>query len=471
MAKKLPVDHTPICESADIRRIDPIWVDKAVPRGFWRQPQNRRDYLLWLGGKLGFCRMSDWYRLTYQDMAKHHGSGLANIWWHSSPVEAVQKCFPAYDWEEWQFVQVPMAFWTTAHNRRRYMAWLGRQLGFRQAEDWYRVTTVDFQRHRGGTLLLRYRSSVSATVKACFPDYDWKEWLFGMLPAGFWDEPRHCRRYMRWLGKRLGYRRLDDWYQIKLSHFLENGGSTLVRRYGDSPSAAVIALVPRSEWHEWLFGRVPLGFWDRSENRERYLTWLGKRLGYRSVEDWMRIRRKDFWANFGASLIARYRSYEDLLAECIPQWHRQPHHGTTLTIKQILAGADAHFAAHGEWPAVATVEPVAEANATWRDIDVALRRGLRGLPGGTSLARLLQKLRGKQVVKRPYYPPLSAQQIVDWQKSYRQATGHWPVESSGPITEAPEETWLTVSRALQYGNRGLPGGSGLAKLRAQHGLR
>ena len=230
MAKKLPVDHTPICDSADIRRIDPIWVDKAVPRGFWRQPQNRRDYLLWLGGKLGFCRMSDWYRLTYQDMAKHHGSGLANIWWHSSPVEAVQKCFPAYDWEEWQFVQVPMAFWTTPHNRRRYMAWLGRQLGFRQAEDWYQVTTVDFQRHRGGTLLLRYRSSVSATVKACFPDYDWKEWLFGMLPAGFWDEPRHCRASCDGSASAsaIGVSKTGRGYAGKISGRL---GASLIARY------------------------------------------------------------------------------------------------------------------------------------------------------------------------------------------------------------------------------------------------
>jgi hypothetical protein len=65
-----------------------------------------------------------------------------------------------------------------------------------------------------------------------------------------------------------------------------------------------------------------------------------------------------------------------------------------LTIEQILSWADAHCARAGAWPTVST-GPVSEAlGQSWRYLDYALRYGRRGLPGGDSLARLLDRHRG-----------------------------------------------------------------------------
>jgi hypothetical protein len=63
-------------------------------------------------------------------------------------------------------------------------------------------------------------------------------------------------------------------------------------------------------------------------------------------------------------------------------------------VEQILAWADAHHARTGRWPTSAS-GPVADApGERWRNIDGALRYGRRGLPGGGSLARLLDRHRG-----------------------------------------------------------------------------
>ena len=72
-----------------------------------------------------------------------------------------------------------------------------------------------------------------------------------------------------------------------------------------------------------------------------------------------------------------------------------------LAEKQILAWADAHFATYGKWPTQAS-GMVHGAQVTWRAIESALTTGLRGLPGGASLARLLAKRRG---VKNRAAPP------------------------------------------------------------------
>lgn len=42
--------------------------------------------------------------------------------------------------------------------------------------------------------------------------------------------------------------------------------------------------------------------------------------------------------------------------------------------------------------------------------------------------------------------------------------GSWPTAKSGPVPEAPGETWLAVESALTDGKRGLLGGDSLSRL-------
>jgi hypothetical protein len=93
---------------------------------------------------------------------------------------------------------------------------------------------------------------------------------------------------------------------------------------------------------------------------------------------------------------------------------------------------------------------------------VALRLGRRGLPGGSPLARLLAQYRGKR--NKSALPPLTVAQILGWADAHHARAGEWPGVLSGPIPEAPGETWKAVNMALYRGFRGLPGGDSLARL-------
>ena len=93
-------------------------------------------------------------------------------------------------------------------------------------------------------------------------------------------------------------------------------------------------------------------------------------------------------------------------------------------------------------------------------------QGLRGLPGGTTLARLLRERRG--IRSYSGLPGLDVEQILAWADSHREATGEWPVRRSGPSAGAPEETWSAIDSALLRGGCGLPGGSSLPRLLAKH---
>jgi len=129
-----------------------------------------------------------------------------------------------------------------------------------------------------------------------------------------------------------------------------------------------------------------------------------------------------------------------------------------LTITSILMQADAYQAHSGTWPKHNT-------NLEWRSIDNALRYGLRGLLGGSSLALLLQERRGVRNVHN--LPPLTLQTILQWAKAHFRRTGSWPNDRSGPVSGTAGETWYNVAQAVSHGHRGLAGGTTLAKFLAE----
>jgi hypothetical protein len=100
-----------------------------------------------------------------------------------------------------------------------------------------------------------------------------------------------------------------------------------------------------------------------------------------------------------------------------------------LTVEQVLAWAEAHHARTGGWPAARSGAVHAAAGETWRALNKALSAGTRGLPGGSSLSRLLAEHRGR----RPRRSPLT-------------------------------ENWGAINRALREGFRDLPGDDTLAQL-------
>jgi len=139
---------------------------------------------------------------------------------------------------------------------------------------------------------------------------------------------------------------------------------------------------------------------------------------------------------------------------------RRQGYAPPLTVSLILAWADAFHLRNGRWP-TASSGPLPEApGEKWRLVDSALRSGGRGLPGGSSLARMLARQRGV----RNRVAPLTFPEILRWADQYHNRYGTWPDSSSGPIPEAPGETWQRVNDALMRGSRGLPRGATLKGL-------
>lgn len=136
-----------------------------------------------------------------------------------------------------------------------------------------------------------------------------------------------------------------------------------------------------------------------------------------------------------------------------------------LTVARILEWADAFHGIHGRWPKSDDGVVQDTADEKWGAIDRALTVGNRGLPGGTTLAKLLLKYRGRPHYQQP--PDLTIPQILAWADAFHRRTGEWPGHLDGRIPKT-RLTWSAVHTALVRGKRGLPGGISLPQLLEQH---
>jgi len=128
----------------------------------------------------------------------------------------------------------------------------------------------------------------------------------------------------------------------------------------------------------------------------------------------------------------------------------------------ILSWADEHFQRTGAWPVVVSGQVDGHEDENWNSVDMALRKGFRGLLLGSSLAILLQERRG--AVYKNNKPEFTVEQVLAWADLHYERHGRYPYDTDGPIEGAVGETWGAVENALRQGLRGLPGKSSLFKL-------
>lgn len=135
--------------------------------------------------------------------------------------------------------------------------------------------------------------------------------------------------------------------------------------------------------------------------------------------------------------------------------------GAPLTVKQILQWSREHHEEFGTWPTIGSGSPLSAPREKWVNINMALKNGQRGLPGGTTLSKLLKRETGS--IRSLRLPPLTIQLVLDRADDYHRRHGKWPTEHSGPVDGLPGETWKKVQSAFHTGTRGLAPGSSLAK--------
>lgn len=170
----------------------------------------QKKKLEFIAHQLEIRHPSEWYQVTEESISLHGGKSV--VLYYNSLCKALMKLYPDYEWLPWKFKNgPPKGYWDHEDHRKLFFNWLGKQLNFQSLEDYYKLNHEIIEQYGGSKLLRLFGDSFMAALQSTYPHIEWLTWRFNKVPTGFWDVISNQRNYLEWLGKQLGYKKLDDW--------------------------------------------------------------------------------------------------------------------------------------------------------------------------------------------------------------------------------------------------------------------
>ncbi len=283
------------------------WKFSNLPKNYWNDLKNQRQFFDWLAVQLGIKHYTDWYTVMMADLSAKGALPILTRYHSNSIAKALVQLYPEHEWQLFKFKQTPQNLWNDKGRRKQYFDWIATQLNIKTFEDWYNVTTGDIHA-KGGAVLLHhfYGGSLFKALEELYPHYKWKSWRLTAKQPQYWEDMHNQRDFFDWLGGELGVGVMQDWYKVKTLDVYEKGGAMVLRLYGDSLFKALKAIYPEFNWEPWKFTTVSKGFWEDMKNQRDYFEWLKKDLNIRSLADWKYIKEHHIMERGGASLLDYY---------------------------------------------------------------------------------------------------------------------------------------------------------------------
>jgi len=272
------------------------WKFKSLPKKYWHNEENIKFFLQWFVTEFRIKDPCDWYKISWNDFISCGAKSLFN--YYKSPISFITSQFSDHNFIIWKFKYVPLGFWKSIQSRRRYVEWLGEELGFLTPDAWYSIGKAPFSSNYGSVVLRTYYEDCPPhAIMTLFSEMDFIPWCFATIPSHFWKEEKNRRAYVVWLGNILGYKNTTDWYSLSQKQVIENHGATILKHYyANSPSKLVLEHLKEQKseeeempLHPWAFSNAPKYLWRDKIQRSRFLKWLG---------DLYHVRKEDDWFNF-----------------------------------------------------------------------------------------------------------------------------------------------------------------------------
>ena len=76
-------------------------------------------------------------------------------------------------------------------------------------------------------------------------------------PNGYWQIEGNGKTFFDGLMVKLGYKCMDDWYNVTVEDIYSNRGKLLRRNYNESPTKALLGVYPEHNWELGKFTHKP----------------------------------------------------------------------------------------------------------------------------------------------------------------------------------------------------------------------
>jgi hypothetical protein len=88
-------------------------------RTIWNRDGILREFVDWIGDRMGIIKEEDWYSIHKNDVIKYGGSGLLSMHHDSASLLLVEAFpYPEIRWNCWLFKDPPPGYWEDGVTRR-----------------------------------------------------------------------------------------------------------------------------------------------------------------------------------------------------------------------------------------------------------------------------------------------------------------------------------------------------------------
>jgi hypothetical protein len=256
------------------------WFFRSGPSKFWKSLSNQKVYLDWLAEHLLISVASDWYSVSAKKVRAAYGKRLLQA--HGSLAHLLQRVYPQFEWNEWQFTDLPATYWHSIQNQRAYMDWLASELGIHEQGEWYGVSAETL------TLLPHASPSMFYLLESTYPEFEWQAWkLVDGAPPHYWEDAAHRRKYILWFESQFNIQSPEQWYKITHDNLKENFGAGILTHYNHSMLKLVQEAYPDFHWLPWRFEFSH--FLRKPSNQRIYFDWIAEKLGIEEQSEWYNV--------------------------------------------------------------------------------------------------------------------------------------------------------------------------------------
>ena len=159
------------------------------------------------------------------------------------------------------------------------------------------------------------------------------------VEKGFWACKVNQKNFLESLGKKLGFRSLEDWKTIKWTQFRQNGGNSLLNHYNSNLALLLKSIYPEYDWNlmndhspktTWKIKSNKITKitkinslnvnWDDINVKRNFLDNLFVKLKLKKFEEWNNLEKLKIIENGGKDLLKKYNgNIKNLISSTYPE--------------------------------------------------------------------------------------------------------------------------------------------------------
>ena len=265
--------------------------------------------------KLNYKSLDEFLTLKKKTIIEHEGLDVYEFFGADKP-KFLSTIYPNYPWpiEE---QKLKFGSFGILANQQEFMDHLYYTQNFKHLNDFLNMQKSVITDNSGSSLLYYvYENDYDKLLSTVYPNYSWDfSQRIPKLNSTEYFHPIHNQHiFIENLMKKLNIS-LDDLHSVSKQILKDNGGRNLIEIYNSEITQLILTIYPNYPWNF----RNTVEKLKTLKIRKKVLENIGKKLGIKSLDDWLSVRESKFIRLGGKDLLKYYtNNMNKLLSEIYP---------------------------------------------------------------------------------------------------------------------------------------------------------